>query len=49
MCIVCSNEQILGEIDLRQDNENPCCIFERLTATINTGMSGILARGKEGA
>ena len=34
--IVRSYEQILGEIDFRKDIENPCRIFERLTATIST-------------
>ncbi len=34
--IVNSYEQILGEIDFKQDIENPYRIFERLTATINT-------------
>ena len=36
--IVHSYEQILGEIDFRQDIENPYRIFERLTATINTNL-----------
>ncbi len=33
--IVRSYEQIIGEIDFKQDLENPYRIFERLTATIN--------------
>ena len=36
--IVRSYEQILGEIDFRQDIENPCRIFEHLTATISTDL-----------
>ena len=36
--IVRSYEQILGEIDFRQDLENPYRIFERLTDTINTDL-----------
>lgn len=36
--IVRSYEQILGEIDFKQDINNPYRIFERLTATINTNL-----------
>lgn len=36
--IVSSYEQILGEIDFERDLVNPCRIFERLTATINTDL-----------
>ena len=36
--IVRSYDQILGELDFRRDFENPCRIFERLTATIQTDL-----------
>ena len=36
--IVRSYEQILGEIDFREDLKNPYRIFERLTDTINTDL-----------